>query len=66
MTTIEIIARALEDDATLVITSHGAADGAARRKDAEIGSVSGALVTMADDEILVIRKVKRAAAPVGA
>lgn len=61
-TTIEIIAHDLEEGATLEITSHDAATGAGKRKDARIGTNSSARVTFADDEMIVVRKI---AAPKG-
>ena len=61
-TTIEILARALEEDATLEITSHSASDGSVRRKDATIGTNSGSLVSFGDDEVIIIRKTKALAA----
>ena len=61
-TTVEVLARVLDEDAVLEITSHSAADGSARRKDAAIGTNSGAMASFGDDEVIVIRKIKAPAA----
>jgi hypothetical protein len=57
-TTIYIIAHGLEEGFELEITSHDAADGSAKRKDARIGTNSSARVAFHDGEVLVMRKVK--------
>jgi len=56
-TIIDILAHSLEDGATLQVTSHNASDGKPRRTDANLGPNSSARVEMADDEVIVIRKV---------
>jgi hypothetical protein len=57
-TTIELTAHDLEEGFELEITSHDAADGSAKRKDARIGTNSAARVAFEDGEVLVVRKVK--------